>query len=529
MKITHLIATGIAVLSLPTIVLAAFRDVPPNHANADAIAYVQSQGIVNGYADGTFHADAPINRAEFTKIVTLYKFGQQMIDMCGSRMQFTDLAFDAWYVKYICRAKDGGLISGYPDGTFRPEQNINFAEAAKIIARTDIFNAGDPVLPKDLGGPWYDIYLSYLSYYSEIPLSISSVDHTLTRGEMAEIIYRLRNKDHLALPSKKYDSVSGQLTFNNTSGTTKLRPYHNSQLGYDMSYPSAWTVQENTTFDGGNYSANGTSFTFSSAPIESATLHIGTASSCPTFDKPLAVILYGKQFSSGVWGDNASGGQRGVGVTLAGKISDGRCLIITKFVAYHDYTGFVDNFDSSALESAKIGVQETLNEMIASYFSTQSTSSIALSQEKIYSYGGTVLRFRVSNEWPYEEQVGPVNSDSGLPQVASLWRININSTCKGCAEGEYPYNFTIDAYTSDPALTDSLTPEHLVNVLRDYTQGSTRIIVYTEGGMCGSKGAFLITGKIDYKLMAKCGDDGEDSSKQFDQILATMSAKVGSQ
>lgn len=175
----------------PAFAFASFPDVPSNHPNYDSILYVQEQGIVSGYPDKTFHPDQSINRAEFTKIVTLTKYGQAMIDMCGSRAQFSDVPPDAWYIKYVCRAKDSGLITGYPDRTFRPEQNINFVEASKILSLA-AFNSVNLDLPEDTGGPWYDIYVRYLTERNAIPVSIASFDHYLTRGEMAEIIYRLK-------------------------------------------------------------------------------------------------------------------------------------------------------------------------------------------------------------------------------------------------------------------------------------------------------------------------------------------------
>ncbi len=184
-----------------------FSDVPPNFPYAQAITNLASNGVISGYSDGTFRPENPINRAEFTKIVTLYKFGADMVEKCGSHMQFSDLLFDAWYGKYICRAKDAHLIDGYPDGTFRPAQNINFSEAAKIIALTATLNAGDPILPSDDGGPWYSRYVRFLSEAHAIPTSIKSLDQVITRGEMAEMIWRLKDTQR-NLPSNTYNNLT---------------------------------------------------------------------------------------------------------------------------------------------------------------------------------------------------------------------------------------------------------------------------------------------------------------------------------
>jgi hypothetical protein len=131
-----------------------------------------------------------------------------------------------WYTKYVCRAKDAHLIDGYPDGTFHPERSINVAEAAKIIARADTFNAGDPVLPADTGGPWYEIYTRYLVERGAMPTEITSYDHPLMRGQMAEILYHL----HIAREPKIHDcsGLKGEGAFNDPS------------LGVCFSYDPSW-------------------------------------------------------------------------------------------------------------------------------------------------------------------------------------------------------------------------------------------------------------------------------------------------
>jgi len=232
--------------------LASFPDVPSNHPNATAIGYVQVQDIVSGYPDGTFRPNNTINRAEFTKIVTLYKFGQEMIDKCGSRMQFSDLFFDAWYVKYVCRAKDGHLIDGYSDGTFRPEQFINFAEAAKIIALTDTYNADDPRLPTDDGGAWYNRYVRYLSNARAIPLSITSLDQQITRSEMAEMIWRLK-AEITDKPSRTYEEIASY------NQGISLKSYSNETYGFSMKIPADATakVYEGSLQDSIVFSRNG--------------------------------------------------------------------------------------------------------------------------------------------------------------------------------------------------------------------------------------------------------------------------------
>lgn len=185
-----------------------FSDVDENHPNADAIAYVKAQGIVEGYADGTFRPDQNINRAEFIKIIEGATQDADTINACledDNQRIFSDIPFGAWYEGYVCDAKGRGVIGGYPDGTFRPDARINFAEAAKILV-TVFF--GDVSFEKTHSETWYAEYVFQLTGNSIVPLSILKPDQLITRGEMAEMIYRLKagmfNK-----PSQTYEEIMG--------------------------------------------------------------------------------------------------------------------------------------------------------------------------------------------------------------------------------------------------------------------------------------------------------------------------------
>lgn len=169
----------------------SFSDVTANHPNAAAILYVQGHGIVSGYSDGTYRPGVAINRGEFTKIV-MGAYGAALVSSCNtSSLRFSDTDDAAWYAPYLCAAAKRGIIAGYPDGTFKPSSDINFAEAAKIIASAA--DRGGMAETAPTGQPWYQPYVRYLSE-NNASAGIVSPDHLLTCGEMAEIIYRLAIK-----------------------------------------------------------------------------------------------------------------------------------------------------------------------------------------------------------------------------------------------------------------------------------------------------------------------------------------------
>lgn len=174
-----------------------FSDVGGCHSYYPAILYMKDFGIVEGYADGTFRPESPINRAEFTKILMHAVADPITIQACiedplDSSLYFSDVPIGAWYEPSVCHAKGSGMIDGYPDGSFKPANLINYAEAAKIAANAYGLEVDENV-GSDWGGQdvWFLPYSSALLKRHAVPPTVSRFAQHLTRGEMAELIYRL--------------------------------------------------------------------------------------------------------------------------------------------------------------------------------------------------------------------------------------------------------------------------------------------------------------------------------------------------
>ncbi|MAE68690.1 hypothetical protein CL635_02695 [bacterium] len=89
-------------------------------------------GIVDGYEDGTFQPDAPINRAEALKIIFMAS-NLEPFDETDYSGRFTDVRKGDWYEPFVNDALSYEFVEGYEDGTFRPGQSITRAEASKIV------------------------------------------------------------------------------------------------------------------------------------------------------------------------------------------------------------------------------------------------------------------------------------------------------------------------------------------------------------------------------------------------------------
>ena len=108
-----------------------FSDVSADKWYNNAVSTLCHMGVLGGYSDGTFRPNAPITRAEFAKIAV--SFAQAN----GSAVYsyFTDVKTTDWFAPYVTTAKDSGLIEGYSDGSFKPENRITRAEACAIVNR----------------------------------------------------------------------------------------------------------------------------------------------------------------------------------------------------------------------------------------------------------------------------------------------------------------------------------------------------------------------------------------------------------
>lgn len=224
--------TALAALSiaLPFAAHASFRDVTKDDPYSESILELQAKGILHGYPDGTFKPYVTINRAEFVKI--LEGLGSGAAPYPNPALRFSDYDPHAWYATFVSAAVGDGLIKGYPDGTLRLQNPINFAEAAVMFSNFfDTLNtfctgpeplAGKDGCPINPSHPWYEWAVRSLAFRQAIPTSIGSFEHLLTRGEMAEMIVRLREAGDW--PSRTYEELlrttNDQSTLAQTFGTT---------------------------------------------------------------------------------------------------------------------------------------------------------------------------------------------------------------------------------------------------------------------------------------------------------------------
>lgn len=101
----------------------------------EKVNFLKEKGIIDGYPDGSLGLEKNLKRSEITKIL-VYSLGdkKKAIELQGKEIPFKDVGKDYWANGVISYAKNKmNLISGYPDGTFKGENNITNAELLKIL------------------------------------------------------------------------------------------------------------------------------------------------------------------------------------------------------------------------------------------------------------------------------------------------------------------------------------------------------------------------------------------------------------
>ncbi len=147
-------------LAVPMVSAADFTDVDNTHQYFDAIQSLVARGIISGMGDGTFAPEANIKRSEFAKMVVL-SIGIANAGDSVESSGFPDVANDHWAAGFIKTAFGQGIINGFPDGTFRPDENVTYEQAVTMVIR-----AKSPILKAEaekIGYP--DGYLQLANKY----------------------------------------------------------------------------------------------------------------------------------------------------------------------------------------------------------------------------------------------------------------------------------------------------------------------------------------------------------------------------
>ena len=149
---------------------------------------------VIGYPDGTVHPNGQITRAEVATIFFRLLRDEVRDGAFTTSNSYSDVAYGKWYNNPISTMSALGIITGYPDGTFKPNKPITRAEFAAIAARFDETQSGKSATFSDVIGHWAAKEIG-IAYYNDwikgYPDGTFKPDQNITRAEAMTLINRV--------------------------------------------------------------------------------------------------------------------------------------------------------------------------------------------------------------------------------------------------------------------------------------------------------------------------------------------------
>ena len=160
----------------------------PDVSDADtalAVEVLSGLGIVSGGSDGNYYPDQGLTRAQFCKLAVLAEGHGDQVTSSAYRTLFSDVSGSHWAASYINLACEEGLVSGYGNGTFGPDDPVTVGQAVTVVLRLLGYTT-------DQVGPfWPEDYMALGEQLGLLEGVSRDPDHALTRGEAALMLYAL--------------------------------------------------------------------------------------------------------------------------------------------------------------------------------------------------------------------------------------------------------------------------------------------------------------------------------------------------
>ena len=127
-----------------------FNDVSKNEWYSDYIGYLSKYGIIKGYADNTFRPNDNVSRAEFVAMTVRFNSLFNDVKKGSYTVKYTDVATNYWAYSDVAYAKHAGWLNGYADGTFKGDNAITRAEVVTVVNRTTGRKADESYIIKNV-------------------------------------------------------------------------------------------------------------------------------------------------------------------------------------------------------------------------------------------------------------------------------------------------------------------------------------------------------------------------------------------
>lgn len=181
------VISTVAALAISASAVSAFAvnfpDVPADASYAQAVQELSALKVISGFEDGTFRPDELVTRAQITKMIVDALAETAQAESSKAQSQFTDVV-DHWAQGYVNQGVADAFIAGYGDGTFGPDDNVTYVQAQKMLVSA----IGYETYAQGSGG-WPNGYKTWAAT-AGITKGISGIadDTQLTRAQVAQLV-----------------------------------------------------------------------------------------------------------------------------------------------------------------------------------------------------------------------------------------------------------------------------------------------------------------------------------------------------
>jgi len=190
-------------------------------------------GVVNGYPDGTYKPGNIVTRAEMAKLVVVAMGLKDAADAVKANTIFSDVKADHWASGYINVAVNLGILKGYPDGTFKPENTVTYAEAVTMLLRALGYK------DDKLAGNWPTNFIVKAASLGVTSGVTMAPNNGAVRGDIAVLVYNTLKTEMV-----KYD----------TNGNEQPDKILLTKLATEKTYTILATADVDSSVDAGTVS-----------------------------------------------------------------------------------------------------------------------------------------------------------------------------------------------------------------------------------------------------------------------------------
>lgn len=188
--ISFLIMVVVSLSMVTSASAASYPDVPEDYQFSKEINYLSDEGIISGFPDGTFRYNATVTRAQAAVMLG------KVLELDGELQStdFPDVSQDHYAFGYIKGMAELDVITGFPDGTFRPDDPVTRGQMAKMLADTLNLEETSTITFSDVPSDHWTYEYVQKIYTAQItagyPDNTYQPNKELNRGEFSAFVYR---------------------------------------------------------------------------------------------------------------------------------------------------------------------------------------------------------------------------------------------------------------------------------------------------------------------------------------------------